>query len=276
MNLTSNYHTHTPLCHHASGELHNYVRRAILCGMHTLGFSCHAPQITRDGFYSWYRMAPEDQAEYVASVTALREEFRGQIDIYLGYEVEYYPRHFDDTLRLLTRFPCDYLILGQHFTENEYDGVYSGTPTDDPNILRQYTSQVTEAMRLGIFTYVAHPDIINFIGSADEYRDAMSEVCCASVETDTPLEYNLLGFADGRWYPREEFWRIAGEHGCRAVIGCDAHSPDGLDAGSAADYAAAVLKKYGLTYSNDELILRCPNGTEKKRSERQNRRYDNI
>ena len=38
-----------------------------------------------------------------------------------------------------------------------------------------------------------------------------------------PLEINLYGMRDGRHYPNEEFWRVAGRLGARATLGFDSH-----------------------------------------------------
>jgi histidinol-phosphatase (PHP family) len=101
-------------------------------------------------------------------------------------------------------------------------------------------------MRTGAFTYVAHPDLFTYTGDEALYTKQMRRLCEASRDTGVPLEINFLGIRDGRSYPSERFFRIAGEVGNEAVIGCDAHhvkdvaDPVALRAGEA--YAA----KYGL------------------------------
>ena len=39
------------------------------------------------------------------------------------------------------------------------------------------------------------------------------------------IAMNLLGIREARHYPDERFWRIAGEEGNSAILGCDAHCP---------------------------------------------------
>ena len=41
-----------------------------------------------------------------------------------------------------------------------------------------------------------------------------------------PLEYNVLGVKEDRFYPVDEFWRVAASVGNKVIIGCDAHRPD--------------------------------------------------
>ena len=67
-------------------------------------------------------------------------------------------------------------------------------------------------------------------GLGDEalYDTQMRRLCRAAKETDTPLEINLLGLREGRHYPNERFWRIAGEEGNAVILGFDAHEPEQL------------------------------------------------
>ncbi len=81
-------------------------------------------------------------------------------------------------------------------------------------------------METGRFLYVAHPDLLNFTGDAEVFEREYRRLCRKARELDIPLEINMLGLWDHRPYPREDFWKIAGEEGCRAVIGCDAHLPE--------------------------------------------------
>ena len=226
--LTANYHTHTPRCNHAEGSEREYIEQAIAAGLQILGFSDHTPQFFENGYDSWFRMRAEQLPDYIATVLALREEYRGRIDIRLGLEVEYYPATFSKLLSVLRETPVEYMLLGQHALNSEYDGPYSGTPTDDPAVLRRYTDQCIEAMRTGLFSCLAHPDLLNFIGDDAVYEAEARRLCTAAKECGVPLEINLLGLAGGRNYPNERFWKAAGETGAAAILGCDAHRPAGL------------------------------------------------
>lgn len=231
----ANYHTHTYLCNHAMGTVREYVEEAVSAGLEVLGFADHAPYVFPEGYYSSFRMKPDEQKLYVDTLLELREEYKGKIDIFIGYETEYYPKHFADTLDLLNRYPCDYIIMGQHHTENEYDGKYAGCRGDRDRVLR-YVEQVCEGMRLGVYTYVAHPDHICYAQEGEPtyeedlgfYLEQMSRICRCSLETDTPLEINMLGIRDERHYPNESFIKLLGEFGCKVIAGADAHRPDAV------------------------------------------------
>ena len=164
MEMMVNLHTHTVRCNHASGTEREYIETAVRGGLKRLGFSDHAPYVFKDGYYSNYRMRPEQQEDYVTTLQALRDEYKDKIDIQIGYEAEYYPEFFEAFLRQITRFEVNYLILGQHFIENEITRRYSGVTTTDEDYLKTYVDQTCEAMCTGLFTYFAHPDLLNFTG----------------------------------------------------------------------------------------------------------------
>ena len=227
--MKANYHTHTYRCGHAVGTETEYVERALAGGLETLGFSDHTPYIyDAPGCASGVRMAPEELDGYVAAVLDLRERYAGRIDIRLGLEAEYYPALFPRLLDMLRDRPIEYLLLGQHFPGNEVGETYFGRPTDDRRALDRYVGQSIEGMQTGAFTYFAHPDLINFRGDAAEYARQMRRLCRAARDCDLPLEINLLGLREGRNYPNERFWRIAGEEGNPVILGCDAHYPDAV------------------------------------------------
>lgn len=221
-----NYHTHTARCRHASGTEREYIENAIGAGMKVLGFSDHVPYPFPDGYYSNFRMSVEHTEDYAATLTALREEYKGKIDIKIGYEAEYYPAFFEDMLKLITRYECDYLIMGQHFIENEITRKYSGVTTQDDAYLKQYVDQTCEGMKTGVYTYFAHPDLLNYTGNDGVYEREYSRLIGCAIDCKIPLEINLLGVRDRRCYPHDRFFALCGKMGAPVCIGCDAHSAD--------------------------------------------------
>ena len=61
-----------------------------------------------------------------------------------------------------------------------------------------------------------------------------------------PLEINLLGLSSGRHYPNETFWKLAGEMGATAILGCDAHTAAALNDPKVLADGRALAAKYGL------------------------------
>jgi histidinol-phosphatase (PHP family) len=226
--MIANYHTHTVLCNHARGDEREYIEHAIKGGIKTLGFADHAPMPFPEGYYSGFRMRVEKTAEYFEKLQALKEEYKKDIRILIGFEAEYYPDLFDDFLKLVEPFAPDYLILGQHSLYNEQNAPAPSQATEDPAVLRQYVKQVLEGLETGKFIYQSHPDMMNFVGDKDLYTREMTTLCEYCKEHGFPLEINLLGIMDNRYYPREDFWKIAAKVGNTAILGCDAHIPEAL------------------------------------------------
>lgn len=221
--MKANYHSHTSRCHHATGSQREYVENAIKAGYRIWGFSDHTPYPYNNGYVSPIRMLPGELESYVKETLDLRKEYKDDIEIKLGLEVEYYPRHFDDLMKLIEDYPIEYLLLGQHHTNNEYDGTYVGFETLDEKVLEQYCLQVREALSTGKFMYVAHPDLVNFKGDTEVYKKYMRRLCKDIKAAGVPAEINLQGIWDGRNYPDRRFWKIAGEEGLDVVIGTDTH-----------------------------------------------------
>lgn len=245
--MKANYHTHTWRCNHASGDEEVYVQNAISRGLDTLGFSDHTPYIFPGSYYSTFRMRMDQLDDYISCVHSLERKYSEKIQIPLGLEAEYYPRFFKELHTILRDKGIEYLILGQHYTNSEVDGVYSGSRTADPQDLADYCTNVMEAMQTGLFTYIAHPDLINFIGSDAVYTDWMRRLCKEAAGCGIPLELNFLGLNTGRNYPNRTFWEIAAEENCKTVFGCDAHTPDALLDTNIENQAISLANEFGLT-----------------------------
>ncbi|MBO4524282.1 MAG: histidinol-phosphatase [Ruminococcus sp.] len=226
--MFANYHTHTYRCGHAQGEDREFVEHAIEGGIKVLGFSDHCPWVFDNGYVSHIRMKPSEVEGYFRSLTDLKKEYSDDIKIYIGFETEYIPQLIEAQDRLLADYPVDYMIMGQHFNDPEYEGDYMGAPVFKESVLIQYVNRIIEGMESGRFRYIAHPDLIRYMGSDDEYELHMTRLCEYLKSKGIPVEINLLGMAGGRHYPSDRFFRIVQKIGNKAIIGCDAHIPKSL------------------------------------------------
>lgn len=244
--MIANYHTHTPRCTHAVGEEEEYVLTGVQTGLKILGFSDHAPFPFPGGYYSHIRMRPEEFGEYTRSVLELRQKYAGQIQIPLGVEIEYFPQFWDEQLSMLRDGGVEYLLLGQHWSQFREGGHYNGRPTDSEALLAQYCKSLRDAMQTGQLTYIAHPDLFPFLGEEKLYQRYMGEVCREAKSCNIPLEINLLGVRTGRKYPDRRFWALAGEEGCKVVLGWDAHAPDELQGAAVEAAALDLIREFDL------------------------------
>lgn len=244
--MIANYHTHTTRCRHAHDTDEAYVQSAIDAGLKILGFSDHTPQWFPGDYYSKMRMRPEQLDDYCRSVTDLAQRYADRIEIHLGVEAEYYPVCFSRLVEELKAHGVEYMIMGQHWLENEKGEPYCGRATADEKMLQRYCDQVIEGLETGYFTYLAHPDLFHFEGEDACYEPHIRRLCRAVNANGVLLELNLLGIRDGRHYPAEAFWRIAGEENCKVVLGCDAHKACDVYDPASEQAALELVKKYGL------------------------------
>lgn len=246
-----NFHTHTYHCHHASGTPEEYVLRAIENGVTEMGFSDHFPFDFGDGYVNPSRVSIKDVPTYLAEIAVLKEKYKDKIKIHLGFEMEYYSELFPEMKQKALEYGAEYLLLGEHYAypENRADArPHACIATEDTALLSFFTDKTIEGMKTGAFTYVAHPDVLHFVGDADAYASAARRIAEASLETGIPLEVNFLGIRDGRYYPNEAFWKIVGEVGAPVTFGFDAHTTDSAYDEKSLKIAKEFAKKFNLNY----------------------------
>jgi len=114
--------------------------------------------------------------------------------------------------------------------------------------LQKYTNCIVDGIKSGVFTYIAHPDVINFVGDVEIFQREIQKICIAAREFDIPLEINFLGIRDGRNYPNDAFWEIAGEEKSPVTFGFDSHEAIDAYDGNSLVRAMELVKKYNLNY----------------------------
>lgn len=256
--MNYNYHTHTARCNHAAGTDEEYVLRAIDCGIKDMGFADHFPLSFADGHESGFRVPIAQVGAYMADLSALREKYKGQINLHIGFEMEVYPSRFDEMVASARAYGAEYLLLGQHCIGEEWpNGFFSIKGSDVPAQLIEYTDCVVAGIESGLFTYVAHPDLFYYAGEdTDLYAQQALRICSASLKHNIPLEINLLGIRSKRFYPQDAFWAVAGRVGCPVTFGFDAHKPEHAFDEESIPVAEELVRTFGLNYiGKPELIL---------------------
>jgi histidinol-phosphatase (PHP family) len=247
--MIANYHTHTVRCGHANGTEREYIEAAIANGLQVLGFSDHAPYTFGEGYANHIRMDFSELQEYVDTLQQLKKEYEKEIQIYIGLELEYFPQFFDETYEKLKTYPLDYLILAAHFHGNGHcangEKAYV-RPTNQAEYLHGYFEQLSEGMKKGCFTYLAHPDLLNYTGEVEILKAKMRKLCREANEYQLPLEINLHGSVTNKPYPNEIFWKIAGEEKCKVIVGIDAHEVSEFQYQEHYEKAMELVKKYQL------------------------------
>lgn len=249
--MNYNFHTHTYHCHHASGTPEEYVLRAIENGITEMGFSDHFPLQFEDGTENLARVPVSEVYIHREEILYLREKYRDKITIRFGFEMEYYKALFPKMKADAIRYGAEYLLLGEHYIlpeDRPETNCHTCRPTEDAARLIHYTDTVIEGMQTGAFTYVAHPDVLNYTRRDALYTEQARRIARASFETGIPLEINFLGIRDGRHYPRLDFWRVAAELHPPVTFGFDAHTVESAYDGASLEVARKLVKELSLNY----------------------------
>lgn len=258
----NNYHTHTFRCGHGFGLEEDMVLAASNTGVAELGFSEHVPLpfyrfFLLKGFFSTrndvrsllsfvkgillngqgMRMPYPMKKIHQKEVRRLQQIYGHRISIYQGYECEYFEPYLSYYQKLLSSRQVDYLILGHHFHRYPLSQNYFGKNNLSDAMLKKYRDEVILAIKTGLFSYIAHPDLF-MMGreSFDELCKEISyDICYAAKKYGVPLELNAGGVRKGyvqmddRFvfpYANEYFFEIAAEVGNDIILGIDAHHPD--------------------------------------------------
>ena len=228
-----NYHTHCERCRHERGSAGEYAEEAMKAGVVKLGFSDHLP------FYDdrfGLRMPYSEIEEYMEEIAALREKWKGKMDIFCGFEGEYVREDTAYYEKLLSNENCEYLLLGQHFYETAQGEFFNVYQLKETGQYEAYSANIVEGMRTGFFRYAAHPDLIflnDFVW--DIHCDRACDILIdGAVKYGFALEYNVNGFRrekkqypDGERfpYPHEKFWERVRGTGIPVFVGSDCHDP---------------------------------------------------
>ena len=150
-------HNHTTRCNHAKGSMESYILRAIELKIDVYGFSEHAPM----DFDSHYRLKFEEMNAYSSDVLHLKERYKDDIQILLGYEVDYLKNHMD---KRVLNAEVDYMIGSVHFLGEwgfdnpEFKDEYKHRDIDQ--IWQEYFNSIEAMAKTGYFDIVGHLDLI--------------------------------------------------------------------------------------------------------------------
>jgi histidinol-phosphatase (PHP family) len=109
-----NHHTHSYFCDGSSAP-EEYVAEAIRLGFNTLGFSSHAPV----PFKNTFALKEERRPEYQHAIRELQKRYAGQLEIYLGLEIDYIPGLSRDFDFYRNDMGLDFVIGGVHLVKRE-------------------------------------------------------------------------------------------------------------------------------------------------------------
>ncbi|MFK5976936.1 MAG: histidinol-phosphatase [Sulfurovum sp.] len=237
-------HNHTTRCNHANGTIDEYIKRAIELGIDIYGFSEHAPM----NFDKHYRLGFEEMTSYEGDIHRLKEKYRDDIEIVLGYEVDYLPNHIDK--RVLSA-KVDYLIGSVHFIDKwgfdnpEFIGGWKSRGVDE--VWEAYFEAIESMAKSRLFDIVGHLDLIKvfkFMPSKD-IRLMVKDALKAIKDANMVLEINTAGFRKpiGELYPSPLLLEEAYNLDIPICFSSDAHAVSQI--GFKYEEAVAIARSVG-------------------------------
>lgn len=251
MKPISDYHMHTPLCGHASGDPKEYAAHAVKMGLKEIGFSDHAPFIVRP--LPGITMKMEELPIYHKMIEDVREQFKGKLDIRIGIEADFIPGYEKKTKAMLDAYPYDYILGSVHFIKDwGFDDPAERQKWNEHDInavYRDYHELLRASARTGFYDIIAHADLVKKFGhrATVDMTSEIEKTARIFKETGVTVEINTSGRRKtvGEMYPALKDLIIYCRAGVPLTFGSDAHKPE--EVGCDYDKAVELAKQAGYT-----------------------------
>ena len=231
------FHVHTKRCKHGSEESdETLVKKAISLGAKRITFTDHVP-FPENPFGN--RMDFEELEEYLDSLEKLKKLYATQIDIKIGFEVEYLPKYLDYFWFLKNHPKVDLLICGQHMAQYE-DTFTCYLESEKKNEIehRLCVEAMIEGIKSGLFDVVAHPD--RCFKRQKEWTEELTKLSnrlfSVASEYGVSLEINISSYTKQKKNVfRKDFWLLLEEFNKTAkkkvqtVFALDSHSTEEME-----------------------------------------------
>lgn len=266
--MLTTYHTHSLFC---DGKLmpEDYILTAISKGFTAIGISSHAPVC----FETDWTMKPEKMDDYMHSVLALKEKYRGKLQIYAGLETDYYPGCRD-----YRKYPgLDYTIGSVHFIHHQQSNQYMALDgTHDEFIktrdivfdgevrylIEKYYTLLIEMVQNQTPDILGHLDIIKKNNKGNRffnefepwYREAVEQALDVIQKQNVIVEINTGGISRGyttELYPSDWILAAMRQRDIPVMLNSDAHHPDTIDV----YYPQAREKLKSAGYTQQRILL---------------------
>ncbi len=258
-----NFHSHS---HHCDGKekMEDYVKAAIEKKFKAFGFSAHSPL----PFPNEWSLTSENFNQYILEAKALIEKYKGQIDLYLGLEIDYIPGHSDDFSAFVDEVPLDYNIGSVHLVRNKENGkiwfidgpiegyisgvdeVFQGNYQEAVTAFYKQTMEMIRTQKPDIIGHIDKVKMHNkqrWFSTAEKwYTDLADETLEVAAQHNCIVELNTRGVYTGKtdeYFPSRDFLHKCLELKIDMMVNTDAHHPSQLDSHFAEGHQ--LLKQIG-------------------------------
>lgn len=247
MSKLEDWHTHNYLCRHAEGTLEDYVKKAIKFGLKTIGFSDHFPYEFLKNLervpYQDYSMKLNEVEGYILTAENLRKKYENQIEIKIGFEIDYLMDQEDVLNKHLNKVVhrLDYIYGSVHilnakkglycFDDNRFLEEYNHLGVD--NVYTKYykTQQKMLSSNKFKFDIVSHFDLPKKFNKLPQNKELFFNEAIKSLELvkkrDLVVEINTSGLRKEvkEQYPSEKIIKEMHQLDIPILLGSDAHDP---------------------------------------------------
>ncbi len=265
MQIKTDAHTHTEYCPHGTGDYaEEMILRAIELGYDSYSITEHAPmpreflkESPTSKLYdlSDFNMAISDLEHYLKNMHALKEKYKSDIQIKVGFEIDFIEEYTDYNKDFLNEYGklIDDSIISIHFLEGvgglrsiDYspedfqDGILNYYGSFD-NIEKAYYDVLKSLLESDLGLYkpkrIGH---ITIYRKFEKYDFNLEEIKPATIpediiksilENNISLDYNLSGYSKSYLkdsYPPENMVRGLLDRGLILVPGSDAHGVNAI------------------------------------------------
>jgi histidinol-phosphatase (PHP family) len=156
-------HTHTARCGHAAGRDEEFVEAAIACGLAAVAVTDHLPfyWLPRELHDPALAMTPEELPRYIDAVLALKERYRGRVEVLLGIEADYVEGYEEILQNVLAKYPFDVVLGSEHWVD--------GWWVDAPASVARYREGQGEVDRI----WARYADIVMAVAKAAGAREVI-------------------------------------------------------------------------------------------------------
>lgn len=261
----SNFHSHCTFC---DGRSHpeDFLKFALSKKFRAYGFSSHSPL----PFETYWNMSKMDMPDYLAEIERLKKKYTGDVEVYLGLEIDYLDPSYNATTPYFQSLSLDYCLSSIHFLsfkkplleENMVciDGRYSdfekGLNEHFGGDIRRITEFFFESsmkmVEIGGFDIVGHIDKIYMNGRkhpdfdihADWYQKPFLTLLDFVAEKGLIVEINCkYKNTKGLTFPHVDSYKELHKRHIPIIVNSDCHDPHLVNDGR--NETLALLKDAG-------------------------------
>ena len=244
-NYLSDGHVHTKLCHHACGEMEEYVQAAVRKGLNHLVFLEHFEVGVSYFETTW--LTEDDFRYYLKEGQRLQEKYQDRILVETGVEIGFNRGYNTEIQNLIHNNPWarvglsyHYMpVLGEHhinMLSRQHTNIERMAQYGHGRMLTNYYQGLLEAVQVIDADVVCHLDAglrnAKDVLYQDIHWQLVEQILDVMAQRNMALEINTSGLSlRGEPFPCKRMIEMAKLRRIQFVLGSDAHKPEQVGRG---------------------------------------------